>query len=198
MAWAPQYITTAELDAYLRISDTVDDVELDLAVDAASRAVDTYCGRQFGQVASAEARVYTAEWNARRCRWVIDIDDLQDVTALTASTPLGGIDVFAFAPANAVKEGFAYTRLVVDPTAAFKPTGAADEVTITAKWGWTATPKAVKQATKLQASRFVARRDSPYGVAGSPDQGNELRLLARVDPDVGVSVYRYKRQRKVR
>ena len=198
MPWAPAYITTAELDAYQRVADTADDIEGDLACEAASRAVDTYCGRQFGQVTSAEARIYTAQWNPRRCRWEVPIDDLQDVTGLTVTVPTGTVDVFAFAPTNAVKEGMAYTRLVVDPTAAFLPTGVADEVTITAKWGWTAIPKPVKQASKLQASRFMARRDSPYGVAGSPDQGNELRLLARVDPDVGVSVYRYKRQRQVR
>jgi hypothetical protein len=45
----------------------------------------------------------------------------------------------------------------------------------------------------LQASRFYARRDSPYGVAGSPDLGSEVRLLSKVDPDVAVSLADYVR-----
>jgi hypothetical protein len=64
-------------------------------------------------------------------------------------------------------------------------------VKVTALWGWTAVPVAVKQATLLQASRFFSRRHSPYGVAGSPELGSEIRLLARVDPDVGVSLRDY-------
>lgn len=45
-------------------------------------------------------------------------------------------------------------------------------------------PEAVKMATMIQASRLYHRRDTPYGVAGSPEMGNELRLLSRLDPDV--------------
>ena len=50
MAWAPDYITTEELKASLRISDTVDDAELPAVVTAASRAIDQHCNRQFGKV----------------------------------------------------------------------------------------------------------------------------------------------------
>lgn len=197
MTWAPAYVTTAEFDSYERIGDTNDDAELSLAIDAASRAVDSYAGRQFGQVASAEARTYSAEWNPCRCVWAVDIDDLQDITGLTVSVAAGAITDFALKPANAVAKGKPYTLLVVNKTSTVQPTGDTDELTITALWGWSAVPTAIKLATKLQASRFAARRDSPYGVAGSPDQGNELRLLARLDPDVGVSLWPYKRQRKV-
>jgi hypothetical protein len=57
-------------------------------------------------------------------------------------------------------------------------------------------PSAVKLATRLQASRFMARRDSPYGVAGSPDAGSEIRLLSRVDPDVAVALRGFSRPRR--
>jgi hypothetical protein len=46
----------------------------------------------------------------------------------------------------------------------------------------------VEQATLLQASRFHARRFSPYGVAGSPELGSELRLLAKLDADVELAL----------
>ena len=36
----------------------------------------------------------------------------------------------------------------------------------------------------LQASRLNVRRDSPYGIAGGADGSGELRLLARLDPDI--------------
>jgi hypothetical protein len=76
---------------------------------------------------------------------------------------------------------------VLDADAEAAPQSSDDyEATITVKWGWTAFPVPVVNAAKLQTARFVARRDSPYGIAGSPDQGSEMRLLARVDPDVAV------------
>jgi hypothetical protein len=50
-------------------------------------------------------------------------------------------------------------------------------------------------AARIQAGRFSIRQESLYGVAGSPAAGSELRLLARVDPDVGVSLANYVRPR---
>lgn len=53
------------------------------------------------------------------------------------------------------------------------------------------TPSAIVNACLLQASRFWSRRSSPFGVAGSPEFGNELRLLNRLDPDVEVMLGPY-------
>ena len=47
-------------------------------------------------------------------------------------------------------------------------------------------PASVKLATEMQASRWAKRRDAPFGVAGSPELGSELRLLPKLDPDVEV------------
>ena len=63
-----------------------------------------------------------------------------------------------------------------------------------AKWGWSAVPAAAHSATLLQMARIIKRRDAPFGVAGSPDMGNELRLLAQMDPDAKLlcaSIRRY-------
>jgi hypothetical protein len=199
MAWAPDYVTAAELGAHLRIGDTGDDVALAVAISAASRAIDHYCNRQFGLVASPEERRYTASALAGRTRWVIDIDDLMTTTGLVAEVADvdGEIDDYDLEPINAASKGRPWTRLVVNDTSEALPTGDEFEVTITASWGWSAVPTAVKQATLLQASRFHARRDSPYGVAGSPDLGSELRLLSRVDADVAVALRPYTRLRAV-
>jgi hypothetical protein len=181
--WAPDYITLAELKSFVRVSDTADDVELALDVSAASRAVDRSTGRQFGQVAAPEARSYPVRWDRRRSLWVADIDDLQTTTGLT------GVTGYTLEPRNAVSVGLAWVQMTFKDD----PRDADGYITPTASWGWSAVPSAVKLATRLQGSRFAARRDSPYGVAGSPQQGNELRLLARVDPDVAVSLRYYTR-----
>lgn len=195
MPWAPDYLAAAELKSYLRIADGVDDAEIASAITSASRAVDLVTHRQFGQVAAAEARRYTARYDYSRGAWVLQIDDLQDVTGLTVTTPAGTITLFVKQPINAALTGKPWTRLVVDPASTVKPTGTENEVTVTAKFGWTAIPVPIKQATQLQSARLFTRRQAPFGVAGSPELGSEMRLLARVDPDVAVTLRPYIRQR---
>lgn len=198
MAWAPDYVTDADLKAFMRIGDTVDDVEIALAIATASRAVDDHCNRQFGVVAVAEQRLYTARPDHERGWWVVGIDDLQTVTDLAVViTDVGTSTDFVKEPVNAAAKGRPWTRLAIDATSSVVPTGEPHEVAATGRWGWTAVPTVVKQATLLQASRFMVRRDSPYGIAGSPDQGSELRLLARLDPDVAVSLRGLVRTRAV-
>jgi len=190
MAWAPDYVTSAELKAYARITDTVDDAEVAVAITAASRAVDEHCNRQFGLLAAAEAWSFTAWPDFHRGRWVVDIEDLQTTTGLIVEVPtVGTTTAFTKEPVNAAAKGKPWTRLVFDVDASVLPVSTnLYAVTVTGKWGWTTVPVQVEQATLLQASRFLSRRESPYGIAGSPDQGSELRLLSRVDPDVGVSL----------
>lgn len=199
MSWSPDYISAAELKAALRISDTVDDAELPAVVTATSRAIDQHCNRQFGVVAAPEQRWYTARPNWRRDRWVADIDDLMSVTGLAVLVDAVTVTSanYTLEPRNAAAEGKPWTRLVFGTSPEKEPTGLADQVAITALWGWSAVPLPVKHAAKLQGNRFASRRDSPYGVAGSPDQGSELRLLARLDPDVAVSLAGLVRPRKV-
>ena len=193
MVWAPDYVTSSELKAYLRITDTVDDAQLAVAISAASRAVDRFAGRQFGVVDQAEERFFTARWDRRRCRWTLDVDDLM-TAPVSVEVEGGTITAYDLEPVNAASKGQPWTSLAVKPGSAVTPTEETNGVAVTALWGWSAVPVAVKQATLLQASRFHARRDSPYGIAGSPDEGSETRLLAAVDPDVKVSLDAYRRR----
>lgn len=197
MAWAPDYTTAVALKDFVRVADTVDDAEIAVAITTASRAIDDHCNRQFGVVALAEARLYTARYDYDRCRWVVDIDDLMSTAGLAVTVAGVAMTGFVKEPVNAAQKARPWTRLLVDAHPAVVPTGDEYEVSVTALWGWSAFPVPVVQATQLQASRFLARRDSPYGVAGTPDQGGELRLLSRVDPDVGVSLRSYRRARAV-
>lgn len=194
MAWAPDYVLASDLKSYLRIGDTDDDAEIALAVTAASRAVDRAAHRQFGKVGAAEARIYTAEWDRRRARWLVSIDDLQGATGLVVTAEAGAITSYTLEPLNAAQLGKPYELLVVGLDSAVSPIGNEHQVTLnTALWGWAAVPVTVKQATLLQGARFFKRRDAAFGVAGSPEQGSELRLLAKVDPDVAVMLSGYQR-----
>jgi hypothetical protein len=204
VTWAPDYVTTAELKSYLRISDTDDDTLLALWITAASRAVDDYCGRQFGQVASVEAREYATVFDSHRGCYLAVIDDLPTTTGLIVLDENAvEITEYTLEPVNALLKGKPQERLWL--TSSFGTTlnwpyswpwpvlPAGRPLTITAKWGWTAVPSAVKVATMLQASRFASRRDSPYGIAGSPSEGSELRLLATLDPDLKTSLSAFRR-----
>lgn len=194
MTWKPDYCTVADAKAYVKVEDTDDDAQFALAVTAASRAIDDETERQFGQTAGAEARRYDARWHKKRGRWMVDVDDIQDVTGLTVAVSAGPVTPFDLLPANAALIGKPYERLLIKPESANQPTGLEEaEVTVTAKYGWTAVPPTIKLATLMQISRWHARRDAPFGVAGSPDQGSEIRLLARLDPDVKVMVRGYLR-----
>jgi hypothetical protein len=60
----------------------------------------------------------------------------------------------------------------------------AGAVKVTATFGWPAVPAEVRQAALIQAVRLFKRKGSPFGIAGSPEDGSEMRLLSRLDPDV--------------
>ncbi|MGH7426553.1 MAG: phage gp6-like head-tail connector protein [Candidatus Methylomirabilales bacterium] len=213
MALITDYVTVAEMKGFLRITDTVDDTELAFAVTAASRTIDQAANRHFGQEDPATARYYTATAPASVTRngrvptdlffgrWNLETDDISTTTSLVVKTDQDDDGVFETTlvlntdfrlwPYNAPGESRPFERIVLASSGSFPvhPRG----VEITAKWGWTSVPSLIRQAARIQAARLSKRRDSPFGVAGSPEMGNELRLLAKLDPDVAVLVRAHER-----
>lgn len=203
MAWDLDYATLAEVKNFLRIelTDTEDDTELALDLTAASRAVDQECGRQFGKSDAAEDRYFTAQWDRILRAWTIRVDDIMTSAGLTVGydaaddeTYSSAITAFRLLPRNAAAKQRPWTELQVLRSSAVTPGGAAGAVKVHGTFGWSAVPSTVKIATLLQTSRFAARRDSPYGVAGSPEAGTEIRLLAKVDPDVKLMLSGFRRK----
>lgn len=201
MAWEPDYTTAVDLAAYLRIDDNDDDLQLATAATSASRAIDRFTCRQFGLIDAPEARYYTARWSRSRGMWLVAIDDLMTETGLEVATEqyADGIFVAVTAPVlrprNALQKGRPWTELAIPNESAVGPLFGRDGgVRVTGRWGWTSVPVTVEQAALLQGSRVFARRDAPFGVAGSPEAGSELRLLAKVDPDVAVMLNSYRRR----
>lgn len=189
------YATAAELKAFARIpdEDTTDDADVALALAAACRAVDHACGRRFDNVGSTSTtRTYTARYSRSWQRYLVEIADIYDDDDVAVTSDSTAVTTFALEPVNAPADGRPYTRIVFDTGTAVSIGRNLIAVT-SARWGWSEVPSAVKNATLIQASRFLKRRDSPFGIAGSPDMGNEMRLLARLDPDVAVLVQPYYR-----
>lgn len=189
MTWAPDYTTASRLKDYLRITDNADDVLIGLWITTASRNVDDHCGRQFGQVDAPELRYYTPFWDRHERAWYAEIDDVQDVTGLTVADENGtAVDAASYQllPRNGAQRGKPFTQL--------RLTTCTTEVAVTATWGWTAVPSSVEVGLLLQAARLNARRKSPFGIAGSPSDGSEIRLLAQLDPDFRTSLKPYVRK----
>lgn len=210
MTWRPDYATTAELKAQVGIplADTQDDANLGLCITTASRAIDQCCNRQFGSEASPVARYYTYDARVRVGNLIaLAIDDLMTTSGLLVATDFAQDHTYSSSlvystnfdlwPWNAPADGMPYTHLVLRSGTAVVSSllpyweGA---VRVTAQWGWTSVPSAIKEATLIQAARFFKRKDAPFGVAGSPEMGSELRLLQKLDPDVAVMVSPYRRR----
>jgi hypothetical protein len=183
MAWEPDYAEVADLTAYMEIDDDADDVWAAGAVAAASRSIDQATRRQFGNVDDLfEERRYRPRIGAGGC-WVIDIDDLFSATGLLVDGE--PVDPLLLEPISR-PTGRPYTRLQVASCAVHTLGSNA--------WGWATVPATVHTACLIQGSRFMVRRHSPYGIAGSPQGTGEVRLASRVDPDVAVMLRGYIRR----
>ena len=205
MAITNGYTTLAAVKAALRISDSTDDTLIENSVDAASRLIDGYCMRNFYSVGTA-TRLFTAP-DPLYC----PVDDIAG-TAITiqTSTQADGIfDVtftvtdYQLEPLNANLDGihWAFDRIRAVGDFAFPMVSASFGeqalVKVTAVFGWPAVPKAIEQATILQAARHFKRFDSPLGVAGFGDFG-VVRVSRFLDPDVQMLVEPYKKMRLFR
>ncbi len=188
MGWAPDYVTGPQLKTYLNIQHEDDDLWLANWATAVSRNVDDFCGRQFGQVAVVEARTYAPKWDSNECKTYVEIDDLQTTAGLIVADSDGTVITdYALRPRNALLKGKIYTQLAL-------PCRYIYDFSITGKWGWNSVPASIPTALYIQASRLNARRSSPFGIAGSPTDGSELRLLAQLDPDFKTTLTPFKRE----
>lgn len=214
MALKADYCTASELKVFMRINDTADDTAIGLAITSASRAIDQVTGRAgFGQDDPAVARYYSVnpDGSCHRNRndpfygrHTVDPDaDISSVTGLTVKTD-GDDDGtfettltintdFRLWPYNAAADSRPWERIVLTAGGSF-PT-ALRTIEVTAKWGWSAVPSDIKLATEIQAQTILkGGRDSPLGIAGSPDFGNELRLSTKLHPNAAELVRPYVRQ----
>jgi hypothetical protein len=198
MAITNGYCTLADVKAALRVSDTLDDSLLEMAIESASRLVDGYCGREFYN-AGTVTRVYAPDNN-----FVTELDDFVSISQLKISSladnnfdltweasdyqtePLNGlIDGIRF-PIDRVRAVGQYLFVLLSGNATVQVTGVA---------GWSAVPIQVKQATVIQAMRIFKRLDSPLGITFG--ELGAMRVSSRLDPDVAQLVEALRRIRNV-
>jgi hypothetical protein len=195
MAITNGYCTLAQLKASLRITDTVDDALLELAIESASREIDAATERNF--YSTAGTRIYTP-----RDSYVTEIDDVVSVTSIKSSSAADGtFDTtwtatdYQLEPLNGIAGGIAvpysFIRAVGDFT--WPISGKEATVQVVGTFGFSAVPTAIKQATVILASRIFKRNDSPLGVAGFGDLG--VIRVGRIDPDVEAMIHAYKKVR---
>jgi hypothetical protein len=194
------YASLTEVKAALRITDTVDDSLLEMAVESASRLIDGYAARIFYSAGTA-TRYFVAQDDFN-----VEVDDLANgtVTITTAQDADGVFDTtwaagdYQLEPLNGVLDGMAwpYTNIRAVGTYLWPITGGEALIKVQGTFGWPATPIAIKQACIIQASRIFKRLDSPLGVAGFGDLG-AIRVSSQLDPDVAQLVMPYRRMRNI-
>ncbi len=211
MAISNGYCSLADVKASLRITDNVDDSLLELAVESASREIDSACERVF--YPTATTRIYAPDND-----FVCNIDDIVSLTTLKTSSnadgtfdttwaatdyqlePLNGIAGGILTSQNIIRAVGSYTFPVagtyaapVQGSYAIPANGATATVQVVGTFGFSAAPTAVKQATVILASRIFKRNDSPLGIAGFGDMG-AIRV-SRLDSDVEALIAPYKKMR---
>lgn len=201
MAITNGYATLAEVKAALRIpsADTVDDTLLEYAIEAASRAIDTYTGRHFYSAGTA-ARIFVADSN----HYMV-IDDASAITEVATADDLDANFNTVWDAADYQKEplnnvmsgmtGWPTTAIRAVDDKVFPVNGQEALVRITGTWGWSAVPFAVKKACIIQSAYFFKRDESPLGVLSSPDLGF-IRVGTKVDPAVAILIDPYRSMRQ--
>lgn len=200
MTWRPDYVSATEVATYLRVGDTADNALYATWATAASRAIDRRCNRQFGSTSGSVARVYRRApyYDPASGLFVLEIDDLHDASGLLVNGVGYAAQGAVLLPDNAAADGLPWERIGLISWPVPSTPGAPIINTVTATgWGWATVPPQVTAASYLQCARWNFRRDAPAGIAGSPDQGSELRLLNKLDPDVSTTLMGLSRRRRV-
>lgn len=194
MAITNGYCSLSQIKAAVRITDSVDDALLEMAVESASRMIDAECDRNFYSSGTATRDFIPND------DYTVDTDDLttivsvklDDAGELTFPITLATTD-YQREPVNQRVSGNAFpiTRLRMIGDYLLPIWGRQATVRIEGVYGFTPQPIQITQACVIQASRIFKRLDSPLGVAGFGDMG-AIRV-GKVDPDVAMLIRPFKK-----
>lgn len=194
MALVNAYCAVADLREQFADAGSVANVDvLERAINAASRAIDRFCGRKFYLEATTSIRVYRP--TEPDIAWVDDIgttaglviktDTASDATWATTwdatdyrLEPLNA-DIVA---AGSTVQPFAWWRIIPIAAKTFPVSAKRVTLQVTARYGWSAVPDDVTEACLLKAGGLFKRKDSPHGVMGFDGFG--AVRVTRMDPDV--------------
>ena len=187
---ASDYLTLAALKKTLSISaETYADDDLTLAITAASRAIDEYCGRFFYKDSSDATRKYTPLTG--------DFLYTDDLSAAPTSVTVNGTALvlgadYSLGDANALLDGWPYQALRSLASTSLFPVADVDSVVVVGKFGWPAVPSQIVSAATSQAARLMRRmREGAQGLVGYGFDGGG-GSLPLVDPDLKLMLSPYR------
>ena len=191
-----QYVDKTDLKTYIGLSGSGQDTNIDNAINSASRLIDKICGRHFWQDDAVTEKYYTPINH-----YYVEVDDISTTTGLIVqldTTDDGAYDKtitldtdFVLKPFNPQVHKISSTTYYFPQTELNILTTRSDEtfdptiiknIKITAKFGWSAVPEAISQATLIQATRLWKRKDTPFNVFGN-EQTGQRELFSKIDPD---------------
>lgn len=191
-----QYVDKTDLKTYIGLSGSGQDTNIDNAINGASRLIDKICGRHFWQDDAVTEKYYTPINH-----YYVEVDDISTTTGLIVqldTTDDGAYDKtitldtdFVLKPFNPQVHKISSTTYYFPQTELNILTTRSDEtfdptiiknIKITAKFGWSAVPEAISQATLIQATRLWKRKDTPFNVFGN-EQTGQRELFNKIDPD---------------
>lgn len=202
MALGDSYATVAEFEGYLGSNGEPGSLvaiqaEITDSLATASREIERWCGRQFNTSGVATARVFQPQGSCYL--WV---DDFHTSTGLVVKTDANNdgtyettvtASSYRLEPLNGIVDGqtgWPYYRIYGVGGYTF-PNYGYPAVQVTANWGWSAVPPAVKQACIIIANENLkVAREAPFGVAGRGDFG---AIRIRDNPRVQSMLAGYRR-----
>jgi len=162
-----------------------DDAAMTSALLVVSRGIEKFCHRQFNKATSATARAYGTQ-SVGTCvlsKNVAIVDDFHTTTGLVIATDTSDDGTYAttwatsdrqLEPLNGIVDGetgWPYWLIRAVGSNAFPMTLRRAPLQVTAQWGWTAVPHAIKEACLVVAEETFKLKDAPFGVANLGEWG---------------------------
>lgn len=161
-----RYVTVAEFRDWLGVGDTVMDVEIQRALDAAEDVVEAFCGRRFTKDALPTTRLYRPSVSTQALR----IEDTVSVSSVRTDDDDDGVHETTvtdhyLAPQDG--DGARPYGWLVRRNGVWRE---GVSVEVTGIHGWPSVPAAVREATVHQAYAFLRRM--PTIVVGIEEDGS--------------------------
>ncbi len=183
------------------LDDTGEDDLLEEAITSSCRALDEHLGQFFYATDTPTARVFTP-----LDAWTCYVDPFLTDTGLVVKTDVADdagyattwaasdyeLDYFGGDWGQSVGAPFDTIRAVAYQT--FPVQGRRRRtVQVTARWGWSAPPRNIVEASKILAIDLYSRRNAPFGIATQTIEFGPLRIGRDVLAQVQSLVGRYRR-----
>ena len=202
MAISNGYTTLATFQAYTGMTTVTADetINIEKAIESASRSIDRMTNRRFWADATATARQYRATDFYR-----LFVDDISSTTGLIVKTDTGGDGTYETTltfnvdyildPINAPQQERPFTVVTMVGTTLFpSPINLRPGIQVTAKFGWYngTPPDDVEEACLILSTDLVKRASSVGGVLGLSELG-AIRM-SPLGRDVQAMVRPYRRE----